>query len=424
MKIVRPILRYTVILTGITLAPQMVLAGGLSLYEIGTPDLGLASAGYAARAQDASTLYKNPAGMSLLDTSQAQGGIQMLYGSVNYSQNSGASQPFQGNNDGGNAIGALPGASFFYVYKVNDKFAVGLGTFSYFGLSEGYSDNWVGRYYVQKATLLGMTIMPSASYKVNDWLSVGAGLNAMYGYLSDQVAVNTGSPVDGQMKLRDSTWGFGGNAGILITPRPGTRIGVTYLSPVKLNFSDSPDFSNLGAFGAGKPVFLIPPSLNLGLTVPQSVMVGIYQQLSQKWAVMADVGWQQWSQFGKADVSVGPGTLGGVTTQLNYQDTWHGALGVEYQVAEDWLLTGGVAYDSSAVNDANRTVTAPMGQAYRFGLGAIYHLSKTVDIGAAYEFLWAGDMPVSQTSSNKGDLVGGFDNAWFSFFTVNMTWRF
>jgi len=160
------------------------------------------------------------------------------------------------------------------------------------------------------------------------------------------------------------------------------------------------------------------------MTVPQSVMLGIYQELSKQWAVMADVGWQQWSQFGRADVSVGPGVLGGVTTQLNYQDTWHGALGATYRLSEDWLLTSGVAYDSSAVDDANRTVANPMGQQYRVGLGAIYHWSQRVDIGAAYEFVWMGDMSINQTGTNRGDLVGGYDNAWLNFFTVNFTYRF
>ena len=42
-------------------------ASGLSLYEIATADVGLASAGWAARAQDPATLLKNPAGMSLLE---------------------------------------------------------------------------------------------------------------------------------------------------------------------------------------------------------------------------------------------------------------------------------------------------------------------------------------------------------------------
>lgn len=39
------------------------LAGGLMLYEVGTADVGLASAGYRARAQDASTVFTNPSGV-------------------------------------------------------------------------------------------------------------------------------------------------------------------------------------------------------------------------------------------------------------------------------------------------------------------------------------------------------------------------
>src|SRR5262249_40191284 len=150
---------------------------------------------------------------------------------------------------GGVAVGALPGASLFLVQKINDKLAVGFGTFSYFGLAEDYDNGWGGRYYVQKATLLGLSFMPSASFKGNDWLSVGGGLNAMYGYLDAKVAVRTVTAGDGQMKVKDEVWGFGGNAGILIEPRKGTRIGVTYLSAVDLDFSDRPNFDNLGPLG-------------------------------------------------------------------------------------------------------------------------------------------------------------------------------
>jgi long-chain fatty acid transport protein len=60
-----------------------IQADGSGLYEIATPDVGLASAGYGARAQDASTLFKNPAGTSLLEGSQFQGGLQLTYGSEN-----------------------------------------------------------------------------------------------------------------------------------------------------------------------------------------------------------------------------------------------------------------------------------------------------------------------------------------------------
>lgn len=409
-------------LLGAVLLEETARAGGIGLYEIATPDVGLASAGYSARAQDASTLFKNPAGMSLLDGPQLQAGAQMLYGDVRFTQNSGQSRPFQGNNNGGNAVGAMPAASFFYSQKLNDRVAVGFGSFSYFGLAENYNDNWVGRYYVQKGVLLGMSLMPGASVKINDWLSVGGSLNAMYGYLDTKVAIRTGldprlSP-DGQMQLKDEEWGFGGVAGVIITPREGTRIGVTYVSPVKLNFSDTPEISGIPAL----PIF--QHKLNLGVTVPQSVMAGVYQELNEKWAVMADVGWQNWSEFGKVDVSYDGPASPSLTKNLNYNDTWHGALGAEYKYSDQWTFTGGAAYDSSAVDDANRSPTLPMGQAYRFGLGTAWQASKSVTLDFAYEFMWVGDMSVNQTSAYRGNVVGSYNNAWFSIVTANLTWRF
>lgn len=406
-------------LAGLACLNQSTRAGGIGLYEIASPDVGLASAGYSARAQDASTLFKNPAGMSLLeDGPQIQTGLQLLYGDVKFS--SSKSSP-QGGGDGGNAVGALPGASFFYSQKLNDKVAVGFGTFSYFGLAEDYNDNWVGRYYVQKATLLGMSFMPGVSVKVNDWLAVGGCLNAMFGHLDTEVAINNG-PLggggDGQMKLKDEQWGFGGVGGIIITPREGTRIGVTYVSPVKLDFSDKPEFINAPALST-LPAF--NKTLDLGATVPQSVMLGIYQDLDAQWALMADVGWQNWSQFGEVDIGYNGNNL---TKNLHYKDTWHGALGAKYKYNQDWAFTGGAAYDTSAVDDADRSVMLPMGQAYRFGLGTEWQATKSLNFNLAYEFMWLGDMSVNQSGPVRGDVVGSYENAWFSFVTVNVTWRF
>ena len=164
------------------------------------------------------------------------------------------------------------------------------------------------------------------------------------------------------------------------------------------------------------------------MKVPQSVMVGFYQDLSPKWAVMADVGWQQWSQFGEVQVGVeGPGgTPRVVTGDLQYEDTWHVAMGGLYRASDQWQLMGGVAFDSSAVDSANRTVTLPMGQTWRFGLGASYQLSRAINVNAAYEFLWSGDMAVTQgsDSSSRGRVSGSYNNAWFCFATLNLTWKF
>lgn len=413
-------------LTGILFASGALLnqsarAGGIDLYEISTGDVGLGSAGYAAAALDASTLFKNPAGMSRLEGGQLNSSLQVLYGNAQFSGNS---KTTPGGN-GDNAIGALPGASLFITYPVTEKLTVGFGTFSYFGLAEDYGNNWAGRYYVQKATILGLTLMPAASFKVNDWLAIGGGLNAMYGYLDTEIAVNNVIGSDGKMKLKDHVWGFGGNAGIMVTPREGTRIGVNYLSQVDLNFNAKPGFNNLGP-GLGA-LLANPPTLDLGVTVPQSVMVGAYQDLNEKWAVMADVGWQNWSKFGEVAVGVNNGSPSGskdLTTQLHYEDTWHGAAGVQYQYSEAWRFTGGVAYDTSAVSDKNRSVVLPMAATYRFGLGAFWKMNKSLDLGAAYELAYSGDVSVNQSSAYRGTVSGDYNNLCFSFFSLGLNWHF
>ena len=226
-----PIFLMTVFATG------PAYAGGAALYELGTPDVGLAAAGYAARAQDASTVFTNPAGMSRLEGTQVLVGAQALYGDVKFSPNSNTTVS---GSDGGNAIGWLPGGSLFFVQPLSQDLRIGLGMLSYFGLAESYDNGWVGRYYVQNAKLVGLTLTPALSYKVTDWLSVGAGLNAMYGYYKTQAAINNVVGADGNLTYRDREWGYGANFGILVEPVKGTRFGLTYLSEVKLDFAGRP----------------------------------------------------------------------------------------------------------------------------------------------------------------------------------------
>jgi long-chain fatty acid transport protein len=403
-------------------------AGGIMLYEFGTNDVGLAAAGYAARAQDAATVFTNPAGMSRLEKSQVLGGLQALYGSVQFAPN--ASTTTTG-GDGGNAVGWLPGGSAFIVQKLNKDWSIGLGVLSYFGLSENYGDSWVGRYYVQKSTLIGMTITPAVSYKVNDWLYLGAGLNAMYGYLSTQVAVNNIGEArpDGQIKFDDNRWGYGANLGVLVEPWQGTRFGVTYLSQVKLDFSATPQFSGLGP--VLQSVLLsrgfLTNAADLGVTVPQMVMTSAYHELNRQWAIMGNVGWQNWSQFGKADISINSNNPTSLTTNLNYNDTWHFALGAQYRPAIEspWTFSTGAAYDSSAVNDQNRSVMLPMGEAYRFALGAQYAFTPTLKLGGSYELIWAGNMSVDQFRGPlAGRIAGSYNNASFSVFALNLSWTY
>ena len=407
-----------------TFSHHALFAGGITLYELNSRSVGLASAGWAASAQDATTLFKNPAGMSLLSNSQLLISGQLLYGNVGLRLDSNTT--VSGNN-GGNPVGALPGGGVFFVYGVDTDLKFGLGAFSYFGLGQKFDEEWVGRYYLKEATLIGQTIMPSVSYRLSEQVSVGAGLNAMYGIFDQKIGVNNGGQQpDGQLKLNDHTWGFGADVGVLAEVSKGTRFGITYLSPVSLGFNTIPEFSGL------RPAFetilqnkgLTNKSLDLTMKVPQSLMLSGYHEIDDKWAIMGNIGWQNWTQFGEIDVTVASDTPSTLTFNRSYKDTWHVAAGAQVQVSPEWLLTGGLAYDGSMVEDTDRTVDVAVGAAFRIGAGAHWQVNVPIRLGFAYELVWSGDLPVDQYRGPlAGRVSGAFDNSAIHFLNVSMEWN-
>ncbi|HWU40279.1 MAG TPA: outer membrane protein transport protein, partial [Candidatus Acidoferrum sp.] len=284
---------------GALLATGSAQAGGLFLYEVGTSDVGYAAAGNAARAEEPSTLLFNPAGMTRLSGTQVQGGLQALYGHLEFSPNQ---ETTATGSNGGNAVGFLPNGSAFVTHAVSEDFRVGLGIYSNFGLTEKWEDDWVGRYYTQQSALVGISFTPAVAYRLVDGLSIGGGLNVMYGYLKQVAAVNNAPfpTQDGKLEVADGAWGVGGNVGLLYEFTKDSRVGVTYTSPVKLNFSATPKFSNVNPLLTGVLKFtgLYQTRLDLGMTVPQTVMASFVLGLSDRWALLGDVGWQNWASFG------------------------------------------------------------------------------------------------------------------------------
>jgi long-chain fatty acid transport protein len=424
----RPILSFLVFF--LTLAGG-AHAGGLYLYEVGSPDVGLAGAGYAARADDASTVFTNPAGMTRIDEPSLMMGAQPMYLHLKFDPDSSTSTvastlPGGGAADDGDSSSWMPAGGLYYVHPVNDRLRLGVSMNGYFGLSLDYEDDWVGRYYVQDVTLQAAAVQPAIAWRVNDWLSVGAGVAVLYGILDDKIAVNNIAPnlPDGKLKLKDEDWTAQFNLGLLVEPQKGTRLGLTYLSEADLDFNDRLDFSGLGP---GLLAVLgsrgtLNKKLDLGLTMPQAVMFSAYHEFTDRLALMANLGWQDWSQFGRIDVSLDSPTL---TADLDYKDTWHAALGAEYRISDPWLLTGGVAYDSAMMDDDQVSPSLPVSDTWRFGLGTHYAWSEDVTLTGSYELAWSGDIDMTvDRGPLAGRVSGTYENTSIQVFCLTAEWRF
>ena len=422
-KLMFNMLAITSLVMAIALPP--VQAGGLYLYELGTPDVGAASAGWAARAQDAATVFTNPAGMTRLETSELLVGVQPLYLDVEFSPD--ANTTTSGKD--GDASTWLPSGGLYYVHNLMPKLKFGISASGYFGLGLDYENDWVGRYYVQEVQLQAVGIQPALAYQITDWLSFGAGMVALYGKFEQKTAINNIGPdqPDGRLRIKDDDWAFQANLGILVEPRKGTRFGLTYLSEAELEFKDKTEFSDLGPGLEAilRAQGLLDSKIEVEFTMPQAVMLSGYHEPNDRWAIMGNLGWQDWSEFGKVGVTLTSQEASKITVDRNYKDTWHVAVGAQYRVAEPWLLTAGMAYDSSVVDDDDRTPDLPLGESWRFGLGARYDWSEKLALGAGYTFLWNGDQDMDL---NRGPLAGKvsgtYENMSTSFINFYLNWKF
>lgn len=405
-------------------------AGGISLYEVGTPDVGLAAAGYAARAQDAATVLTNPAGMVRLDGNQFMVGGQLLHADLNFSVQPGTT-PSLGTGDGGNPVGWFPGGGVFYSHSLSPDVKVGVAVTGNFGSAVKYDAGWVGRYRAQEGTLLGVSILPSIAARVNEKLSWGASLNLMYGKLANTVAVNNVVGPDGSLSLDDTTWGVGANLGLLYEVDRGTRFGITYTSPVKLDFRTQPQWSGLApglrALLASRG--LLDARVDLGITVPQGLNAGGYHELDSRWAVLGSVGWQQWSRFGQVAVGIDANAPISLSTQLEFKDTWHLSVGTQYRWSDAWVLNAGIAYDSGFQESGAVALALPVNAAWRFAVGGQKRASGTLGWGWSLAYTTQGTLRSAESGSvpvalgGRGDVVGSFDNVRIVFLAVNVNWK-
>ena len=401
-----------------------VHAAGLFLYEMATPDLGTASAGRAAAADNAATAFGNPAGMARLESSQMLVGIQPAYGITRFDR--GSDTTVSGGN-GGNALGFIPGLAGYFVYSATPDLKFGLSLASDFGLSARYQSNWSGRYYSLDSELITVGAFPVVAYRINPWLSIGGGAQIIYGKLNSKTGIN--DVLDGgnaSLDIGADDVGFGGMAGILLEPLEGTRFGVTYTSQVKLDLKDKPKTNNLGPLlqEALDLSGLTGAKVDLGLTIPNQVMVSGYHDLTDTVAVVGNVVWQQWSQFGQPNLEVQSTTSRKATANLDYDDTWGIALGARYRFAPDWLWSVGVAFDSSPISKSQRTPALPLDQQIRVGTGVQYALNDRLTIGTAYEYLNLGEADIDRSKPLPGTLQGNYATNEIHFVNATLSLKF
>ena len=383
-----------------------VEAGGLYLNEYGTPVMGNAGAGSTAEASDASTALHNPAGMTLLGQRQFMLSLGVGYADTSFDADSGGAVT---GGDGGNAGGWVPLLGTFYAQPLNEEQDLwfGFSTFTISGASLDYDTGWVGRNQCDEVTIMTVTAMPTLAYRVNDWLSVGAGPTIWYGSLD--LKVGPVGNTNGKIELDGDDVAYGYSLSTMIELSERTRVGVFYLS--ETNFEFDGDVKAKGGPAGG-----LEFGSDTELDLAQLLRGSVYHQLNDKWAVVGSVGWEDWSTVDNVNVST---ENGNTALGKNWKDTYHYAAGLHYNLSDKWLLRTGVAYDTSPVDADDRTADMPIDRQVRYAFGADYQWTESLTVGGSFVYVDLGsakiDSPGFSGDYNRNDLY---------FLGLHANWKF
>lgn len=402
-------------------------ASGFQLIEQNASGLGNAHAGSAAVAENASTIFFNPAGMTQLQAREASVGINAIKTSFKFTDQ-GSSVGFLGNSgnggDGG-GWGFVPNG--YFSMALNKDLYVGVGIGAPFGLKTEYDNPWKGGAHSVMFDVKTYNINPSIAYRVNDKVSIGAGLNwqrleAEYKRsVAVNSAVNSASPLT--LNLDGESWGW--NVGALFTLSPATKVGVSYRSEVKYDLDGKIQVSSSSAnvVNAGSS------NAKADLTLPATFVMSVTQDVSDRWQMLGDVSWTGWSSIPKIDVvrtsqtalyipGVAGQTVGQVAQTLDteFRDTWRVALGANYKLSDKLKLKFGIAYDQTPVKGAStRLVSLPDNDRTWFSFGTQWIPSKgnVLDLGVAYLYVKDAKIDNNQAAAGRGTVTGNYeDSAW------------
>jgi long-chain fatty acid transport protein len=439
------------------------LGAAFALAEQSVMGLGNAFAGAAATAEDANTVWFNPAGLARLNFPQFEAGIHIITPSAklnNQNSQNASLQPLGGT--GGDAGGTAVVPTIFASMAINPEWHIGIGINAPFGLKTDYDSGWLGRYQALESKIETINVNPAVGWRATKDFWVGAGVsyqqfkatltnNTNYSAALAQgygqaaaagvipasavptLAVATAG-LDSYNSTTGDDWSWGWNVGAMYSFNgdanndPGAgRIGLAYRSKIKFNVAGNVGITNptpptlTGALAPFNPVVqqvsatvnqtrLYSGSVTLDVTMPDMASLSYYQKLNDTWDILADVTWTGWSSIPELRIVRTSGAAAGAPSVLpeNFKDTWRYSLGANYNYTDKIVFRAGVAFDQTPVNSTDLSPRLPDGDRTWLAGGARYKYSQAMnfDVGAVY--IWVKD---PQINSGTLGVTSGVPNS-------------
>lgn len=365
-------------------------AAGFALLEQNASGAGVAYAGKAAIGEDASAAWFNPASMSRLKERQVVLGGHYI--DLNSEFNNEGTTPGTGRDVGDfGSEGYIP--NFHLVVPFNDRINFGLSVATPFGLKTDYQPDWIGRFQGITSDIKSVNINPSASFKVNEHWSVGAGVSAQK--LDAKLSSVVTLPVVGESltTIAGDGWGYGFNLGVIGQITAATRVGVAYRSSIEQDLEGNVTFSGPAAASQNS-------DLRSKIRLPASLAISSVTELTPRWQLLTDATWTEWTTIQKLQfdrVNAG-GTAAPIPVQdYEWKNSWRFAVGGIYKYSDTINLKAGVAYDITPVPDERRKVRLPDEDRITFAVGSQYKFDKATTFDVAFQYVMPDKAKIDST---------------------------
>lgn len=438
-------------------------AAGYAIIENSATGMGNAFAGGAAGAEDASTIWFNPAGMMRLDD-EMMVAAHIILPNASYTDDGSTTSLAFGETtldpsntdrtaDGGkNAV--VP--NLFWVKEIQKDLKIGLGINAPFGLGTEYDDDWVGRYHGVKSDILSLNINPSIAYKTGSF-SFGFGISAQYLSVNLTSAIDLGTictatevsgtfpsgtcsalgadpqEKDGFADLDADGWGYGYNLGVLFDVNDDIRIGFSYRSNIDNDVDGNADFTVPGelSFIPLTTGSFVDTTLTSSVTLPSTTSISYFQNINEKIAIMADYSLTSWSDFEELRIDYASAQGDSLTTE-SWEDSARISFGLNYKKSAKWLYRFGIALDETPIPSAERrTARVPGNDRTWITFGVTHKIDKSRTFSLGYAHLMIDDTAINnefETTSPSAavlnhTLTGNYE-ASVDIISAQVSWKY
>jgi long-chain fatty acid transport protein len=364
----------------LTAACLMVLSSvafgaGFQLDVAGARATGMGGA-VTALVDDPSSIYFNPSGIAGhkgLDVSVGVTAIIPMISFTHAADGNVTSTPFA----------LVPPPNAHVAFGITEDLSLGVGLFVPFGASNTWPTDWEGDTKAHSSSLQTFDIQPTIAYRVHPRLKIGLGFNAVRGTVLIERALNF-VDTKGSVKLGGAAWGYGWNAGAMITVvEKYLTVGATYRSSVGMHFTGNSHFSNVPVEFSG---LLKDQTITADVNLPAQANFGFGFTPMEKLRFGLDFHYTEWTSFPELAIRFeNPALTNPLAKSWTDQVSVH--FGAEYDITKSVSARLGFVWDPTPSPAATLTPDLPDSTRVKICAGVSWHHDSGFRVDFGYQFV-------------------------------------